>query len=101
MHAPFTRQPRSAVMAYAAFLLATACAAVLLLMSHVSSQNLLSEDQTYVDVVVLEGDTLWHIARRHTQPGRDPRPVVELIRQANGLETALVRPGQVLKVPVP
>lgn len=101
MHAPFTRQPRSAVMAYAAFLLATACAAVLLLMSHVSSQNLLSEDQTYVDVVVLEGDTLWHIARRHTQPGHDPRPVVELIRQANGLETALVRPGQVLKVPVP
>jgi len=51
-------------------------------------------------VVVRDGDTLWQIARRYAEPGADPRRLVEQIRAVNGLETAVLRPGQVLKVPV-
>ncbi len=47
-----------------------------------------------------DGDTLWHIARRHAGPGVDTRQLVDGIREANDLPGAVLRPGQVLKVPV-
>jgi tetratricopeptide (TPR) repeat protein len=43
--------------------------------------------------VVVPGDTLWDIARRHGT-------TVEALREANGVgESALLRPGQALKIP--
>ncbi|OUM98083.1 MAG: hypothetical protein BAA04_07555 [Firmicutes bacterium ZCTH02-B6] len=85
---------------YAAVVVAAAAALVLLLMTHVFSQTLTPVEQQFVDVVVRQGETLWQIAKRHAEPGADPRQLVEQIRVANGLESAVVRPGQVLKVPV-
>ncbi|HEY8496768.1 MAG TPA: LysM peptidoglycan-binding domain-containing protein [Limnochordales bacterium] len=102
MHASVARsQQHRARLAYVAAIVAVAGALVLLLIPHVFSQTLTPVQQEYVDVVVRDGDTLWQIARRHAGPGADPRQMVERIRAANGLETAVVRPGQVLKVPVP
>lgn len=49
-------------------------------------------------VVVVEGDTLWRIARR-VVPDRDPRAVVGDIRMMNRLDGSLIYPGQVLTVP--
>src|ERR671924_209216 len=46
--------------------------------------------------VVAEGDTLWEIARRLVGPEGDPRPVVERIREANRLGTAVLIEGQPL-----
>ena len=50
--------------------------------------------------VVRSGDTLWAIAGR-LAPGRDPRPVVDAIARANGVEAGDLVPGQTLVVPLP
>ena len=52
-----------------------------------------------VTYVVEPGDTLWSIARR-VAPGRDPRPVVDALVEANDLHGGL-QAGQELSVPVP
>ena len=49
--------------------------------------------------VVREGDTLWTIARR-LAPESDPRPIVDVLSTANGLEAGLIVPGQTLVVPL-
>jgi LysM repeat protein len=51
------------------------------------------------EVVVLPGDTLWDIAGRYGPPGSDIRETVYRIRKANGLQTSVLQPGQVLAVP--
>jgi len=48
--------------------------------------------------LVREGDTLWSIARRVT-PGEDPRPLVDAISAANGVEAGALVPGQTLLIP--
>jgi len=48
--------------------------------------------------VVRQGDTLWSIARRVS--GGDPRPVVDALAEANGLDGAGLVPGQSLVVPL-
>jgi nucleoid-associated protein YgaU len=48
--------------------------------------------------VVREGDTLWSIARR-LAPGEDPRPLVDAISAANGVEAGALVPGQTLVIP--
>ena len=52
-----------------------------------------------VAYVVESGDTLWSIARR-VAPGRDPRPVVDALVEANDLRGG-IQAGQELSVPVP
>jgi nucleoid-associated protein YgaU len=48
--------------------------------------------------VVRQGDTLWSIAQR-VAPGEDPRPLVDAITAANGVEARAIVPGQTLLVP--
>lgn len=50
--------------------------------------------------VVAEGDTLWEIARTLVGPEGDPRPVIDRIREANHLGTAVLIEGQPLLLPV-
>ena len=45
---------------------------------------------------VHSGDTLWEIAASHYDASLDPRAVVYAIREANGLDGALLQPGQEL-----
>ena len=52
----------------------------------------------YVEHVVSPGETLWNISQ-HYRPDADPREIIWLIQEASGC-TALIRPGQVLRVPV-
>lgn len=52
-------------------------------------------------VVVRPGDTLWGIATRLVGPAGDPRPLVDAIVRANGVDPGAIRPGQVLEVPAP
>ena len=49
---------------------------------------------------VVVGDTLWDIAAEATDPGEDVRATVYDIKRLNGLDGSLIRPGQVLLVPV-
>ena len=48
--------------------------------------------------VVRPGDTLWSIATRFA-PTTDPRVVVDGITSANGLDPAVLVPGQQLTIP--
>lgn len=48
--------------------------------------------------VVREGDTLWSIARG-VAPDEDPRPLVDAIAAANGVDAGAIVPGQTLLVP--
>ncbi|HWO70737.1 MAG TPA: LysM peptidoglycan-binding domain-containing protein [Actinomycetota bacterium] len=52
-------------------------------------------------VVVRPGDTLWGIAAALVGPAGDPRPVVDAIARANGVDPGAIRPGQVLEIPAP
>lgn len=51
-----------------------------------------------VDVTVAPGDTLWSIAAR-AAPDRDPRGVIDEIRQLNDLPGTVLPVGVVLRVP--
>jgi nucleoid-associated protein YgaU len=48
--------------------------------------------------VVRQGDTLWAIASR-LAPARDPRPVIQAIQDANGVDAGSLVPGAVLRIP--
>lgn len=52
-----------------------------------------------VDVTVRPGDTLWSIAAA-AAPDRDPRAVIDEIRDLNQVTGDLVRAGEVLRVPM-
>ncbi|MFC3272811.1 LysM peptidoglycan-binding domain-containing protein [Agromyces mediolanus] len=49
-------------------------------------------------VTVGAGDTLWEIAEA-TDPGADPRVVIDDIIRLNGLDSSVVEPGQRLALP--
>ncbi len=48
--------------------------------------------------VVQAGDTLWSIAGS-VAPGQDPRPLVQVIMEANRVDPGALMPGQTLVVP--
>ncbi len=48
--------------------------------------------------VVRQGDTLWAIASR-IAPAGDPRPVIQAIQDANGVDAGSLVPGSVLRIP--
>ncbi|NUU08033.1 LysM peptidoglycan-binding domain-containing protein [Leifsonia sp. C5G2] len=62
---------------------------------------LASGEQSHVSfqyVTVESGDSLWSVAER-VAPNADPRDVIADIVSLNGLESAVVSPGQQLAVP--
>lgn len=52
-----------------------------------------------VEITVATGDTLWGLAQRYADPGRDLRASVAEIIRINQLATAELQPGQVLLLP--
>ncbi|MET3807000.1 hypothetical protein ABIB25_004020 [Nakamurella sp. UYEF19] len=54
--------------------------------------------QVMGEVTVAPGDSLWSIAQQ-SDPGADPRAVVDQIRQLNGLSGDAISVGAVLQVP--
>ena len=51
--------------------------------------------------VVRPGDTLFSIASGQVADGADPRPMVDAIEGANGIEPGQLVPGQALVIPAP
>lgn len=54
-----------------------------------------------VSYTVAPGDTLWSIVTSHYPPSEDPRPLVEEVREMNGLEGYRINPGARLEIPRP
>jgi LysM repeat protein len=50
---------------------------------------------------VQSGDTLWSIAERVAGPQADPRPLVQQLIDVNNLSSALITPGERLRLPAP
>lgn len=57
-----------------------------------------SEARSSRTYVVRPGDTLWSIATRFA-PSTDPRLTVDAITSTNGLDPAVLVPGQQLSIP--
>ena len=72
--------------------------------SHVKGLALTAQaaDETiYKTVVVHKGDTLWGIAEAYTEPTKDVRKQIRVIRELNGIEANTIYPGQTILIPVP
>ena len=55
---------------------------------------------SYIQINIQEGDSVWSIASRHVVKSQDIRELVVAIRELNALNRdATVYPGQVLKIP--
>ncbi len=54
---------------------------------------------SYAHVIVQHGDNLWTIADRFTPQSGNVQETVDRIEEANHLDTAVVTPGQKLRVP--
>ena len=72
-------------------------ALVLLLASSVQATPELLETADYK---VRSGDNLWDIAESHTPAGIDIRDTIDSIKRINDLESSLIRPGQLLEIPI-
>ncbi len=82
-------------------LITAACCILLLLVIVYRSIELYSANHkkfTYKTYTVSQGETLWSIAKV-TCPGMDPRKIVAIIRDKNGV-TPVIYPGQELQVPI-
>jgi LysM repeat protein len=51
------------------------------------------------EVVIEPGQTLWSIARARIGPQGDPRPLIQDIRELNGMATSELQVGQQLVLP--
>ncbi|SFP61372.1 LysM peptidoglycan-binding domain-containing protein [Caldicoprobacter faecalis] len=59
-----------------------------------------ASDVDWIEVEVVEGETLWHIAQRTLPPRTDIREYIRQIREANQLESCNIRVGQKLFIPI-
>jgi hypothetical protein len=58
------------------------------------------EERTRPQVLIVEpGATLWEIARDRVGSAGDPRPLIQEIREMNGLATSELQAGQKLLLP--
>ena len=78
-------------------LVSVAVASFLLLASAVQATDGV---RATAEVQVSAGDTLWEIASEVSEPGDDVRKVIHDIKRMNDLDNSIIRPGQVLVVPV-
>ncbi|MCL2817268.1 MAG: LysM peptidoglycan-binding domain-containing protein [Clostridiales bacterium] len=58
-------------------------------------------DTEYVEIIVKKGDTIWGLVReaRPGYRGNIQKAVYE-IKQINGLDSSVIYPGQILKIPI-
>lgn len=56
---------------------------------------------SWTAVTVQESGTLWALARAHPVAGLSTAETVDLIQRSNHLDSALITPGQALRVPAP
>ena len=59
----------------------------------------LGENDMPATIVVIEGDTLWAVARANVPRGMDIRDYIAEIQEVNGIVGAIVYPGQEIILP--
>lgn len=74
--------------------------AVLILITCLCSYAACKPSYEVCEVTVCEGDSIWSIADAYTDESEDIRKVIHNIRELNGLEDAVVYPGDTLLIPL-
>lgn len=54
----------------------------------------------YETINVMQGDTLWNIAKENISENEDIRDYIYVIRKVNNLESANIHPGDQILIPV-
>lgn len=55
---------------------------------------------TSIEVEIVAGDTLWHLASTYNYYDEDLREVVYRIKKYNALDSANLQIGQIIKIPM-
>jgi len=63
-------------------------------------ESISSSEPNMIEVKVVEGDNLWKIADRYYGDNTDLRKKIFKIKKINKLETAMLKPGQKIIIPV-
>ncbi|MEJ8553299.1 cell division suppressor protein YneA [Tepidibacter sp. Z1-5] len=79
---------------------------IIILFSAISLLSGFSDFKKYKNIVeyetvnVMQGDTLWNIAKENISEKEDIRDYIYMIRKVNNLESANIHPGDQLLIPV-
>lgn len=72
----------------------------LFLLTTLGNFNSYGDSETvYINVIVDTGQSLWSIAEEYTPDHRDVRETIRLMVNANNIESTVIYPGDLLKVP--
>lgn len=59
-----------------------------------------SSFKTYYEVRVVPGDTLWSLAKNNNKNNDDIREIIHTIKSINKLENSIIKPGDIVKIPI-
>lgn len=59
-----------------------------------------AEEPKYIEVSVVEGDTLWDLAKTYGSSAKDIRDIIYTICQINDIKASDLRAGQTIMIPV-
>ncbi len=76
------------------------CILIVLLVGVVQYSDKEIQYQSTVEISVQKGDTLWTIVSDLNNGSYDNRKIINKIKEMNGLDTAVIKPGQRLIVPI-
>ncbi len=57
-------------------------------------------EKNYARVHIHSGDTLWNIAEQYNERNQDLRKFIHQIMKENDMETAMIYPGESIKIPL-
>ena len=63
-------------------------------------ESISSSEPNMIEVKVVEGDNLWKIADRYYEDNIDLRKKIYKIKKINELESAMLKPGQKITIPI-
>lgn len=72
----------------------------ILLITTFHFESIGSTETELIEVKIVKGDTLWKIAARHYDKNTDLRKKIFEIKKVNELESAMLKPGQIIKIPI-
>ena len=63
-------------------------------------ESISSSEPNMIEVKVVEGDNLWKIADRYYEDNIDLRKKIYKIKKINELESAMLKPGKKITIPI-